>query len=243
VENLGGCLSLISRLGYTIASVLLIFSTAGAILGQEIIKVQTPQGRRMYSNTEEVYRLLPKNLEKRVNPLLLTSKDDSEPSPKLKELIHKVSEQHGVDPELVQAVAKAESNFNPYAISSRGALGVMQLVPETAKRFGVVNIFDAEQNIQGGVKFLKFLLGMFPDNLSHVLAAYNAGENAVVRYKGIPPYPETQDYVKRITKLYKKRSNFLIASNSLPGEGDKKIISYRDGSGRVIFSNLESEYR
>ena len=119
----------------------------------------------------------------------------------------------------------------------------MQLVPETAKRFGVVNVFDAEQNIQGGVRFLKFLLGMFPDNLSHVLAAYTAGANAVVRYKGIPPYPETQDYVKRITKLYKKRSNFLIASNSLPGEGDKKIISYRDGSGRVIFSNLESEYR
>ena len=119
MESLGGSLSLISRLGYTISSVLLIFSTAGAILSQEIIKVQTPQGRRMYSNTEEVYRLLPKNLEKRVNPLLLTSKDDSEPSPKLKELIHKVSEQQGVDPELVQAVAKAESNFNPYAISSR----------------------------------------------------------------------------------------------------------------------------
>ena len=234
---------LISRLRYTISSVLLIFSTSGVILGQEIIKVQTPQGRRMYSNTEEVYRLLPKNFDKRVNPLFLTSKDDSEPSPKLKELIHKVSEQHGVDPELVQAVAKVESNFNPYAISSRGALGVMQLVPETAKRFGVVNTFDAEQNIQGGVKFLKFLLGMFPDNLPHVLAAYNAGENAVVKYKGIPPYPETQGYVKRITKLYKKRSNFLIASNSIPGESDKKIISYRDGSGRTIFSNVESEYR
>ncbi len=234
---------MISRFRYTISSALLIFSTSGVILGQEIIKVQTPQGRRMYSNTEEVYRLLPKNFDKRVNPLLLTSKDDSEPSPKLKELIHKVSEQHGVDPELVQAVAKVESNFNPYAISSRGALGVMQLVPETAKRFGVVNNFDAEQNIQGGVKFLKFLLGMFPDNLPHVLAAYNAGENAVVKYKGIPPYPETQDYVKRITKLYKKRSNFLIASNSIPGESDKKIISYRDDSGRTIFSNVESEYR
>jgi len=234
---------LISRLGYTISSLLLIFSTEGAILGQEIIKVQTPQGRRMYSNTEEVYRLLPKSFDKRVNPLLLMSKDDGEPSPKLKELIQKVSEHHGVDPLLVQAVAKAESNFNPYAISSRGALGVMQLVPETAKRFGVVNTFDAEQNIQGGVKFLKFLLEMFPDNLPHVLAAYNAGENAVVKYKGIPPYPETQDYVKRITKLYKKRSNFLIASNSISGDSDKKIISYRDDSGKMIFSNLESAYR
>lgn len=234
---------IISRFGNTISSVLLIFSTAGAILGQEIIKVQTPQGRRMYSNTEEVYRLLPKSIDKKVNRQLLTSKDDGEPSPKLKEMIHKVSEQQGVDPELVQAVAKVESNFNPYAISSRGALGVMQLIPETAKRFGVVNTFDPEQNIQGGVKFLRFLLEMFPDNLPHVLAAYNAGENAVVKYKGIPPYPETQDYVKRITKLYKKRSNFLIASNSIPGENDKKIISYRDDSGRTIFSNLESEYR
>jgi soluble lytic murein transglycosylase-like protein len=239
----GRCLRLTSRLGCTISAVFLIFSTTGIVFGQEIIKVQTPQGRRMYSNTEEVYRLLPKNADKKISPLLLAAKDDIEPSPKLKELIHKVSEQHGVDPELVQAVAKAESNFNPYAVSSRGALGVMQLIPETAKRFGVVNAFDAEQNIQGGVKFLKFLLGMFPDNLPHVLAAYNAGENAVVKYNGIPPYPETQDYVKRITKLYKKRSNFLIASNSLPGESDKKIISYRDDSGRTIFSNLESGNR
>jgi hypothetical protein len=234
---------LTSKLGCTISSLLLIYSTTGVILGQEIIKVQTPQGRRMYSNTEEVYRLLPKNLDKKMGPLYLTAKDDNEPSPKLKELIHKVSEQQGIDPELVQAVAKAESNFNPYAVSSRGALGVMQLLPNTARRFGVVNVFDVEQNIQGGVKFLKFLLEMFPDNLPHVLAAYNAGENAVVKYKGIPPYPETQDYIKRITKLYKKRSNFLIASNSIPGESDKKIISYRDDSGKTIFSNLESEYR
>ena len=231
------------RFGQFISSLLLIFSTSGVILGQEIIKVQTPQGRRMYSNTEEVYRLLPKNIVKKPIPLLFTTKDDSEPSPRLKELIQKVSEQQGVDPELVQAVAKAESNYNPYAVSSRGALGVMQLLPETAKRFGVVNVFDPEQNIQGGVKFLKFLLGMFPDNLPHVLAAYNAGENAVVKYKGVPPYAETQDYVKRITKLYKKRSNFLIASNSVPGESDKKIISYRDDSGKIIFSNLESDYR
>jgi len=234
---------LTSRLGCTISSLLLIFSTTGVILGQEIIKVQTPQGRRMYSNTEEVYRLLPKNVDKRVHPLLLLYKDDNEPSPKLKELIYKVSEQHGIDPELVQAVAKAESNFNPYAVSTRGALGVMQLVPETAKRFGVVNSFDAEQNIQGGVKFLKFLIELFPDNLPHVLAAYNAGENAVAKFKGIPPYPETQEYVKRITQLYKKRSNFLIASNAGHGESDKKIISYRDDAGRIIFSNLESNYR
>jgi hypothetical protein len=239
----GRSLRVTSRLGCTISAVLLIFSMTGIVFGQEIIKVQTPQGRRMYSNTEEVYRLLPKNTDKKMRPLLLTTKDDVEPSPILKELIHKVSEQHGVDPELVQAVAKAESNFNPYAVSSRGALGVMQLIPETAKRFGVVNAFDAEQNIQGGVKFLKFLLGMFPDNLPHVLAAYNAGENAVVKYNGIPPYPETQDYVKRITKLYKKRSNFLIASNSIPGESDKKIVSYRDDSGKTIFSNVESAYR
>ncbi|MFN8008219.1 MAG: lytic transglycosylase domain-containing protein [Terriglobia bacterium] len=196
----------------------------------------------MYSNTEEVYRLLPRLNETKARPILVASGDNG-PSLKLKELIHKVSEQHGVDPELVQAVAKTESNFNPNAVSPRGAYGVMQLLPQTAKRFGVVNLFDPEQNIQGGVKFLKFLLEMFPDNLPHVLAAYNAGENAVVKYKGIPPYPETKDYVKRISQIYKKRSHFLIASNAGLNEGDKEISRYRDNAGRLVFSNLDSETR
>ena len=225
-----------------ISAALLIFSTTGFVFGQEIVKVLTPHGRRMYSNTEEVYRLLPNTAVKKIS-FSLYVKDDSQPSPRLRELIQKISEQHGVDPELVQAVAKTESNFNPYAVSSRGALGLMQLVPDTAKRFGVSNVFDPEENIQGGVKFLRFLLGMFPESLPHVLAAYNAGENAVIRYKGIPPYPETQEYVKKITQIYKKRSNFLIASNADQSESDKKIVSYRDNAGRIIFSNLESHYR
>jgi len=233
---------LIAKMALAISAALLIFSTTGFVFGQEIVKVLTPHGRRMYSNTEEVYRLLPNTAVKKIS-FSLYVKDDSQPSPRLRELIQKISEQHGVDPELVQAVAKTESNFNPYAVSSRGALGLMQLVPDTAKRFGVSNVFDPEENIQGGVKFLRFLLGMFPESLPHVLAAYNAGENAVIRYKGIPPYPETQEYVKKITQIYKKRSNFLIASNADQSESDKKIVSYRDNAGRIIFSNLESHYR
>ena len=178
---------MIAKMALAISTALLIFSTTNFVLAQEIVKVLTPQGRRMYSNTEEVYRLLPKTSEKKVR-FSLFLKDDGQPSPKLRELIQRISEQHGVDPELVEAVAKTESNFNPYAVSSRGALGLMQLVPDTAKRFGVSNVFDPEENIQGGVKFLKFLLGMFPENLPQVLAAYNAGENAIIKYKGITPY-------------------------------------------------------
>jgi soluble lytic murein transglycosylase-like protein len=233
---------LIARMALAISTALLIFSTTSFVLAQDIVKVLTPQGRRMYSNTEEVYRLLPKTSEKKVR-FSLFLKDDGQPSPKLRELIQKISEQHGVDPELVEAVAKTESNFNPYAVSSRGALGLMQLVPDTARRFGVSNVFDPEENIQGGVKFLKFLLGMFPENLPQVLAAYNAGENAIIKYKGIPPYSETQEYVKKITRIYKKRNNFLIASNADQNESDKKIVSYRDNAGRVIFTNVESHYR
>jgi hypothetical protein len=84
---------------------------------------------------------------------------------------------------------------------------------------------------------------MFPENLPQVLAAYNAGENAVIKHKGIPPYSETQEYVKKITRIYKKRNNFLIASNADQNESDKRIVSYHDDSGRVIFSNLESHFR
>jgi soluble lytic murein transglycosylase-like protein len=231
------------RIERAVSSVLLFFSTTVTLPAQEIVKVLTSQGKTMYSNTEEVYRFVPTTKAKKTNSPLPIRKDDNEPSPQLKQLIQKISIQHGIDPELVQVVAKTESNFNPYAVSNRGALGLMQLVPETAKRFGVVNVFDATQNITGGVKFLRFLLEMFPDNLPRVLAAYNAGENAVLKYGGIPPYPETQEYVKRITQVYKKRSNFLIASNADPSGGDKNIVVYRDESGRTVFSNLESDYR
>ena len=117
-------------------------------------------------------------------------------------LIDRYASQHGVDPVLVRAVIVVESNFDPRCVSHRGARGLMQLMPETAKRYGVRDIFDVEQNIRGGVRYLADLLEMFPNDLSRALAAYNAGENAVIRTGGIPPYEETMTYVKRALTVY-----------------------------------------
>lgn len=108
----------------------------------------------------------------------------------------------GVDPVLVRAVIQVESNFDARCVSQKGARGLMQLIPETARRYGVRNVFDPEQNINGGVHYLADLLEMFHGDLSRSLAAYNAGENAVLKYAGIPPYEETTTYVKRALTVY-----------------------------------------
>lgn len=117
-------------------------------------------------------------------------------------IIDRYALQYRVDPVLVRAVIQVESDFNPNCVSNRGARGLMQLIPETAKRYGVTQIFDPEQNIRGGVRYLADLLGMFSSDLPRTLAAYNAGENAVARYGGIPPYEETSTYVKRALTVY-----------------------------------------
>jgi soluble lytic murein transglycosylase-like protein len=109
---------------------------------------------------------------------------------------------YGVDPVLVRAVIQVESNFNPQCVSNKGARGLMQLMPETAKRYGIRNIFDPEENIRGGVRELAELLEMFHDDLPRALAAYNAGQGAVLKYAGIPPYSETMTYVKRAMSVY-----------------------------------------
>lgn len=117
------------------------------------------------------------------------------------EYIERYAEQHDVDPTLVRAVIQVESSFNPRAVSHKGARGLMQLMPDTAKRWGVTKIHDPEQNVRGGVRHLAYLLEMFGD-LPRVLAAYNAGENAVLRHGGIPPYDETRKYVQRALTVY-----------------------------------------
>lgn len=110
---------------------------------------------------------------------------------------------HGVAPELVASVIAVESNFNPKAVSWRSACGLMQLLPKTAKRFGVTNIFDPQQNIEGGTKYLKELLQRYNGDLVLTLAAYNAGPERVGQYKNVPPYRETQDYVRRVVEKYR----------------------------------------
>lgn len=117
-------------------------------------------------------------------------------------MIDDTSAKYGVDAKLIKALVKQESGFNPTAKSKAGALGLMQLMPSTAKGLGVKDPLDAKQNIEGGVKYVKSLLNRFDGNIILALAAYNAGPNAVKKYNGIPPYKETQNYVKSILKNY-----------------------------------------
>lgn len=119
-------------------------------------------------------------------------------------LVRKLAPEYGVSPQLVMAVIRAESNFEPGAVSPKNAQGLMQLIPETSVRFKVRKPFDPEQNIRGGMAYLRWLLAYFEGNVALVAAAYNAGEGAVDRYRGIPPYAETRDYVRRIMRLFEK---------------------------------------
>ena len=146
--------------------------------------------------------------------LVKTRKGWKEPAPitnyhenvkKYQPLIAATCRQYEIPDWLIQAVIHAESYYNPVAISSAGAVGLMQLMPETARRYGVQNRQNPQQNVEGGVRYLKDLLSMFDDNLDLALAAYNAGEQAVKKYGyRIPPFQETQNYVKKVRQLLER---------------------------------------
>lgn len=132
----------------------------------------------------------------------------------LRTLINTASSRYEVDPELVQAIVSVESAYDPLAVSPKGAMGLMQLMPETAARYGVSNPFNPRENVAGGIRYLQDLLHRF-ENLRHALAAYNAGETAIVRYRGIPPYRETQNYVKRVMERYRPGESLYLSASVL----------------------------
>ena len=118
------------------------------------------------------------------------------------QLVERWAPQYSIDPALVMALIRVESKFDATAVSPKNAQGLMQLIPATASRFGVKNAFDIVDNLKGGLAYLRWLMSYFKGDVPLVLAAYNAGEQAVERYRGIPPYRETRDYVRQITALY-----------------------------------------
>ena len=137
-----------------------------------------------------------------VRPRVVTNPEppaaDARPAaanPGIDEAVERIAAEHSLSPQLIHSVIKVESNYNPYAVSNKGALGLMQLIPETARRFGVADVFNPVENIQGGAKYLRYLLDLYDGNYPLALAAYNAGEKSVERYGGIPPFAETQNYV------------------------------------------------
>jgi soluble lytic murein transglycosylase-like protein len=140
---------------------------------------------------------------------------------------------HGVDANLVRAIIKVESNFNPNAVSNKGAMGLMQLMPRTARGLSVSNPFDPQQNVDAGVRHLKQLLNTNRGDVRLSLAAYNAGQGAVTRNRGVPPYAETQNYVKRITELYWNREGRGFAQAAAP------VHTYRGEDGVLRMTNTE----
>lgn len=118
----------------------------------------------------------------------------------ISEIVASAAAENSLPPELIHSVIQVESNYNASAVSPKGAQGLMQLMPDTARRFGVPDSFDPAENIQGGAKYLKYLLDLYKGDYPRALAAYNAGEKAVAKYGGIPPYAETQDYVAKVQR-------------------------------------------
>ena len=159
-------------------------------------------------------------------------------------MVEETAKNLDVSPLLVDSVIQVESNYNPYAISPKGAQGLMQLMPATARRFGVKNTLDPQQNIEGGVRYLKFLQETFQDDRLAV-AAYNAGEKAVAKYGNVPPYRETVDYVAKVGQKYSQAKHAAtksaepakVAEKSQPADDETRhVLGYVDQEGRLHIS-------
>ena len=210
--------SLPLMLGSCLVGVILLWCVAAQA---QIVRYQGPDGRLYFTNLP----LPPATGSTAVTRPALATRPTA-PAP-IFSLIQRLAQQYSVDPHLVRAIITLESNFDPHAVSRAGAQGLMQLMPDTAARYRVEDPFDPHANIEGGIRYLRDLLRLFPSDVRHVLAAYNAGEGAVQQYGGIPPYPETQRYVERVLALY--------GVAFPPPQG--KIYRYRTASGSILLTD------
>jgi len=218
------------------AAVLVAVATSGwvATASAEVFKLSDRDGTVHYTNapTDPRYRRVGARSGTSVGWLRLPGGDPARYATEIRD----AAARYGVPERLVSAVIRVESAFNPRAVSRRGARGLMQLMPETASMLGVRNSFDPRDNIDGGVRHLRRLIDRFGNNLPLALAAYNAGERAVVTHRGIPPYPETRDYITRVL-------HFL--DEGTDGLGGSRTVVYRrlGDDGTVTYTNIPPDGR
>jgi soluble lytic murein transglycosylase-like protein len=181
----------------TMAVVILIWSVPSAVMG-DIYRYVDARGVIHFTNRPSSgrYRLFMREVRRGVQVSNMQCPLSFDP------LVQKAAKRYGVEIPLIKAIIKAESDFDPGAVSGKGARGLMQLMPERAQRLGVRNCLNPAENIDGGVRHLRALLDHFKGRVSLALAAYNAGRDAVTRHGGVPPYPETQVYVQRVLEYY-----------------------------------------
>lgn len=177
------------------------------------------------------------------------AKNNPSASRDLAQTVQRIARQNQLSPALIHSVIQVESNYDPFAVSPKGALGLMQLIPSTARRFGVSDVFDPADNIQGGARYLKYLLELYKGDNALALAAYNAGEGAVSRYGGVPPYAETWNYVARVRKRLegavpsKETANPVSAVQAIEGkpaetspvEVHNPIREVMDSDGKIYY--------
>jgi soluble lytic murein transglycosylase-like protein len=210
----------------------------------QITKVVDQTGRQMFVNAEppltaklsatpaspraSIYLPAESSITGRDRPAMSIGRDGVE------KLVREAAERHSVDPALVRAVIETESNWNPQAYSRKGAGGLMQLIPTTAQRFGANDVFNPQQNIDAGVRYLKTLLERYNGNLDLALAAYNAGEGAVDRAHGVPAFRETRNYVHKVQDAYFRPGSGRLADAFINARAIHRNVN---ASGRIVFTN------
>jgi soluble lytic murein transglycosylase-like protein len=230
------------RSAISAAIVLATLGFAASSARAQISLVENFDGRRMFVNTEPpakqklgnskappaIYLPAEQTFLGRKHEAMSLDRDGAEA------LVKEAAERHRMDPALIRAVIETESKWNAGAVSRKGAVGLMQLIPSTAQRYGVKDLFNPKQNVDAGVRYLKALLERYNGNLDLALAAYNAGEGAVDRARGVPAFRETRNYVQRVQGFY-----FAPGSGRLDGVffSSRSIRKETDPAGRTIFTN------